>query len=150
MKIKYVHMGNKYNPETFMKVKNKSIESRFNNKPIGGFWACRYTPEAEYRCAWEEWADYEDFAHYGKSDVFMFTLKEYAKVLKIASSEEYMSISDRYKDRLGLINWEALAEDYDAFELTKMIHSNKSPLNTFERWDVPSIIILNKDIIVPD
>ena len=98
----YIHFGSDA-IERDISVKNHLILDF--NKPLNGLWACKYTPNKEYRSDWERWCCLNQFKGCDLSKHFLFTLKESARVLKISSFAEYNNIGNKFKNKDNFIDW---------------------------------------------
>ena len=152
--IVYVHYGHAvFNDSMFRKIEI----NRFYNKPNYGFWACRENAK-------ETWLDFIDgIMPVDRNKSIKFTLAENAKVLRINGVNEVLAIHKKYplaKDKFCyeadlaedftyeymkcMINWVELAKDYDAVEV---METDESYYHLYG-WDIPSICVFNKDVIV--
>lgn len=153
----YTHYGHtKFEPETFEPIKNRQMF----NKPWGGFWAS--PNDAEF--GWKQWNEREQFAETRDDNKIEFTLKPNTRVLELHSVKDAEEMIQKYKapmppefdylSQLGFggsmlinIDFEAIARDYDAIEY--FISDDFGLYNTLYGWDCDSILILNKDVVVP-
>lgn len=152
--VVYVHYGHAvFNDSMFRKIEI----NRFYNKPNYGFWACRDNAE-------ETWLDYIDgIIPVDGTKSIKFTLSENARVLRINGINEVLAIHEKYplaKDKFYyeddmlinsvctymkcMIDWVALAKDYDAVEV---METNDSYHHLYG-WDIPSICVFNPNTIV--
>lgn len=140
----------KYIPEEFVPIKNY----RFFNKPSGGLWS---SPKNS-KNSWEKWIkenNYRETHYREKTDFF---LKDGSKILKIISYEDLKKlpkieypeevinfIGRELYDTLVYPDFEKIAESYDGLFIE--INSETKPF--MKGWDVDSLLIFNKDIILP-
>lgn len=139
----------------------KNTRSGFAKKPIGGLWACRYEPDNEGRVsAWDTWCDYEEFPGSWDEGV-LFNLKSSARVYTIDSFKDFAELMKKYEYQSKednfffggfserVLDFEALAEDFDALELTAKGQDEtrwSTPYDLYG-WDIPSLLVLNFDAI---
>lgn len=123
------------------------------NKPAYGLWGCPYTPGEP--SAWEVWKEAECFEEPADSCYFLFQLKPEARILTINSIKDYDSIDEELKNEtLGTLNWDEISNHFDAVEVTRAhgywcTCGSGSPAFSLTSWDVPSIVVLNSDMVVP-
>lgn len=140
--------------------KDKLIKEAFNPpkniyfcKPRGGIWACRYTPEEEYVCEWQQWCIGKILGNWNIGVVF--NLKPEARICTIDSYDDLERLMEKYRfkdvpfDFLKFLDFEKMAEDYDVIELTSkgQIETRYSFPCSLNGWDVASVLILNFDVI---
>ena len=155
---RFIHYGSEsFDPDRFIPVKN---ERGWVKPERGGLWAC----PIESGKQWTEFVS--DTACMAKdiSKSFTFRLKEDAKVLKISGPRDlnYVTLCtitimgdlSQPMFRGNLVNdfkvnldFEKIAENYDAI----IINAGTDTLlyYMFYGWDVDSILVLNKDVIIP-
>lgn len=148
----YVTLGtNSLKGELFQPIQNR--RGGWLNKPDGGLWACRFEPDGKgHVSAWDAWCDIEGFP--GKWDKgVLFDLKPSARIYTIDSYEDLARLMAKYKRHINYpektLDFEALAENFDALELTErgLGETHLSfPFNLYG-WDVPSLLVLNFDVI---
>ena len=139
----YIHYGDdKFIPEKFNEIKNEPGWS----KPIGGLWASR--TDADF--GWKDWCSSEDFHLDSFSKSFMFTLKERSKVLEIHNKHDIDKyIINTNKLSKGIDFEKILKDGYDGVELFHGNNYNELHFSIFNSWYCDSIVILNKECIVP-
>ena len=144
----YIHYGSKQ----FDKNKFKPIENMPNfSKPRGGFWASDVNAEF----GWKEWNDNENFRECNVENSFKFTLNPNARIYEINSRYEAENMPqqggqiNRHYDILGCYpDFEKIvAMGYDAVEVT--LSRDWGLYHALYGWDCDSILILNKDIVIP-
>lgn len=134
----YVHYGD----DTFREpnpIKNR----KWFTKPYGGLWASRENdPDG-----WKSWCEAEDFRLDMFDQSFRFKLKSGAKVLELSHEDQLVdlprNLCSGYEDYECYLDFEALAEKYDAIEVTD-IRRLYFPLYG---WDCNSILIMNPDVV---
>lgn len=170
-KFEFIHLGHsKLTKEKFKEVKNR--KEGITTKPNGGLWACRYTDNKDYTCAWEEWCFAENYYIERLKEGVLFNLKPEAKIYTIDSYEDLTKLMKNYSKNnvmeelfnteeilsffasliLGeeiSLDFEKISQDYDAIELTeKGLHETQfSGFYNLYGWDVPSILIMNFDVV---
>ena len=139
----YIHYGDdKFIPEKFSEIKNEPGWS----KPIGGLWASRI--DADF--GWKDLCSSEDFHLDSFSKSFMFTLKERSKVLEIHNKHDIDKyIINTNKLSKGIDFEKILKDGYDGVELFYGNNCNELHFSIFNSWYCDSIVILNKECIVP-
>ena len=143
----FIHWDNIAYLERFFK---KPFNGRFHlNKPAGGLWA---SPIGSNH-SWRKYAEsFRGEEHFKKS--FTFSLKDSARVLIIDSREDIKKIPiiKHDLDDLSLkFDFQKLVKKYDAIFLTEKGERrtrHHHPMS-FYGWDCESILVFNKDIIVP-
>lgn len=141
---KYIHYGTKkFDPNKVREIQNKMMST----KPVGGFWAS--PTDAKY--GWKEWNIENDLKACDEDYSITFTLADNAKILVIKSVNDLKNLP--VNDPLGLnftdtvyLDFEALAKEYDAIEV--YISEDSRLYNALYCWDVDSILIMNKDIVI--
>lgn len=141
----YIHYGSdKYDPEKFIEPRNRNYWA----KPIGGLWASNINAE----WGWIDWCTNEEFNLERLQSNFTFGLKDDAKILlitKLKDIENYVIDYSEYGLTSG-IDFEYIMNDgYDAVELIHGDNYSELHFSLFNTWDCDSIVILNKDVIVP-
>ena len=112
------------------------------NKPHGGLWAS--PKEADY--GWEDWCVAEDFKVESLNKSFAFILEPTAKILTIQSITDLESLPRTIKNQfLVCIDFEKLAEDFDAIEVKMSMDSNL--YYALLGWDCDSILVMNPTVI---
>ena len=139
----YIHYGDdKFIPEKFDEIKNECGWP----KPMGGLWASRTDTD----WGWKDWCSSEDFHLDSFSKSFKFKLKEGSKVLEVHhvnDIDKYIINTNKFPKS---INFEKILIDgYDAVELFHGDNYNELHDGIFYSWDCDSIVILNKECIIP-
>ena len=156
----YRHYGNDhFDPDLIPEV----TKTR-NMKPDGGFWA---SPLNSKR-SWYDWCVREQFNEEELNTYFDFKLKSSANILYIRSEKDVKSMIERFPGRTmePSENWiyapgrtkeenylrnfpdfVVISKEYDGVELD--ISSCSELYHWMYGWDVDSIVIWNKDIVVP-
>ena len=157
MNKSYIHYGAKeYNPDLFLKVKNMPLR----NKPAGGLWAS----PVDSAYGWENWNKSSNFVTCDKDNSFLFTLSEKAKIFHIYGADDLDNMPKQklpagYIEFTPMIfpDFEAMITDgYDGIELhlsEERISDSADIMdglnNELYGWDCDSIVIFNKDVIIP-
>ena len=144
--MKFIHYGHdKFEKDKFELVKNRLDAS----KPKGGLWASRIdSPNG-----WKDWWESNEFGTEKLTTSFMFTLKEDAKVLIITNTKQLEQLP-KMKNPLpiptmwSMIDYEALATEYDALEL--LISEDYELYFSLYGWDCDSIVIMNPEVIIQE
>ena len=160
----------KFDVTKFESVQNPvDSEKGLINKPIGGLWmSATYKGESgEIESPWDTYVSY--FRALNKTVNYDVTLKPTAKIMRIATKEDYLSAVDKYthlvpdltftstsysfEDKKTL-NYEKISEDFDALYIESTAIDQLS-FNRFSRsgslseytdlygWDVPSLVAFN-------
>lgn len=144
--MKFIHYGHeKFNKDKFQPVENRLDAS----KPKGGLWASR----VDSPNGWKDWCESNEFGTEKLNTSFMFTLKDDAKVLRITNTKQLEQLP-KMKNPLpiptmwSMIDYEALATEYDALEL--LISEDHELYFSLYGWDCDSIVIMNKDVIIQE
>lgn len=140
----YIHYGSdKYDPKKFIEPRNRNYWA----KPFGGLWASNINAE----WGWIDWCMSEEFNLERLQTSFTFGLKDDAKILLIAKLEDAKKyiIDSEYRSISG-IDFESIMNDgYDAVELIHGNNYRELHFSLFNTWDCDSIVILNKNVIIP-
>lgn len=150
--VTYVHYGH----EEFDTRRFKGI-TNFGNvgvKPNGGLWASPVEAES----SWKEWCEDQDFRDCREDISFRFTMRNPDKIFYIDSEESFKEFAGRYAQteeaRFGIgdaavfIDFEKMLRDgWDALEISLTDYGSLYYLMYF--WDCDSIVVLNRDAIVP-
>lgn len=152
----YIHYGHRlFEPDKFQEIKNSFV------KPTGGLWASQINT----KFGWKDWCDEEQFRVCTKENSFCFKLKDSTNVHKIFCPGDVFKLP-RNDNVCGLGKTEydfdsisrPFPQSYDIdFEKCIKLGIDAIELCTLKRglywilygWDCESIIILNKDCIVP-
>ena len=147
----YIHYGSKkFDTERFTPIKNCYPR----NKPIGGLWAS----EVGARYSWKRWCESENYRthHYRADNYFKFTIAENAKILTLLCADDVKSMP--MLGKAGVVDYqpdfeEIMSLGYDAIDYRL---SDEVGAFAFDSlywclygWDCDSILILNKDIVIP-
>lgn len=147
----YIHYGSKvYDPSRFKEIKNRWCPW---NKPQHGTGLWASAVDAEYD--WKDWCEDNNFGECIDDESFRFTLKDDTKVFTVKCEEDAKRLLSKtgkfYAYSASLfdgIDFEKLRDfGYDALEI--FAGSNRTIYDLFYGWDCDSILILNKDVIVP-
>lgn len=141
----YIHYGD----DRFIPEKFKTVENRpYFTKPYGGLWASPV--DAKY--GWKDWCAETDFAECKAENSFTFTLCDSANVIHIKSVADLQILPQQNNERRLAFDYcldfeEMLRKGIDAVEL----HLSEDKELYFELygWDCDSILVLNKEVIVP-
>ena len=147
---KYIHYGSsKYEALKFIPIKNEPIEV----KPQGGLWASA----VDSQFGWKDWCEKTAIFPERLYESFLFTLKEDTNILYINSRNDMDGLPRNKTLELSFeteLIWisldfeKILADGIDAIQLNL---SNDDDLYfVLYGWDCDSILIMNKDIIVPE
>lgn len=139
------------------------------NKPSNALWGSTYTPREYYQSDWIRWCINEDFNIDKYSHGVIYNLHKSARILDISNPDDYKNkiIDKDYlmedttilssSTKLLIIDWDAVARDYDAFHLSRDavwnmrygmdFDNNKIKYKDFYAWDAESWVIFNKDCI---
>ena len=166
----YIHYGSdRFDPALFAPVRNGGLEYGFRPKPADGtgLWASR---EGDPNC-WEAWCREARFILDALSHSFRFTMPG-AKILLLKAPEQLIALPKLHPwepkkflwlnsikpgeiptkeqlEQLYMPNWcyldfEKMAEDYDAIELQNHWFFNSS----LATWDCNCILVLKADKVV--
>ena len=149
----YIHYGHKaYDPNLFSEVKNRVG----SNKPSGGLWASAV--DAEY--GWKAWNKDEDFVVCDDDNAFKFELTQNVKVFVIDSVAKADALPKTHlsgeSDRWAFLASTLGFESYDFEKLARVCDAIDFRLSDDHKlyykmygWDCDSILVLNKECIVP-
>jgi hypothetical protein len=110
-------------------------------KPLGGgnFWLAK-------GLSWHKWATGENFHDTGNDYLYRVKLKSTAKILQTDGRKFPEKYRDKSRDKEGVssflpprIDYHKVAQDYDGVQAYH--------LAPFTMWDVPTIVVWNKDAI---
>ena len=147
----YIHYGSKqFDKERFIPIQNCYPR----NKPIGGLWAS----EVDARYSWKQWCESENYRtdHYRADNYFKFTIAENAKILTLLCADDVKSLP--MLGKAGVVDYKPdfekiMSLGYDAIDYRL---SDEVGAFAFDSlywclygWDCDSILILNKDIVIP-
>ena len=147
----YIHYGSKqFDKERFVPIQNCYPR----NKPIGGLWASEIG--AQY--GWKQWCEGEQYRteHYTDDNCFKFRLDENSNILTLKCVDDVKSMPTLgekdicgYKpdfEKIMSLGYDAidyrLSDEVGAFAFDSLYWC-------LYGWDCDSILILNKDIIIP-
>lgn len=122
------------------------------NKPDGGLWASKYTPDNRYVSSWQKFCITKDFRTEKMNNGVVFNLINSARVYTIDTYNDLEWLMKKYEDNFSpyhTLDFEKLSIDYDVIELTdngQWETRLSTPLNLYG-WDVECILILNFDVI---
>lgn len=146
----YIHYGhNTFDLSLFAEPKNRP----YFCKPIGGLWA---SPVNAKR-GWREWNNDSGFRDCEEENSFQFQLTEQARVYHIYCKEDVEKLPLQSSDIMFgefYIDFEQISKLYDAIEYHL---SEEKPHENYDDglyfvlygWDCDSILVLNKNVIVP-
>lgn len=156
----YIHYGsNKFDPEMFKPIdmNNPYMSSLGINKPKHGIGLWASPVDIDY--GWKEWCEAEDFHTDRLNESFTFTLKPTAKILVVQSLDDiepyvkkWCDINSdflRYESISNSIDFIDIAKTYDGVELIHGDNYTDLHYSVFYSWDVDSIVVWNKVVIVP-
>ena len=131
-------------------------------KPNGGLWSSEFVSRIYCISQWHDYLLYEDpeTAKYKNiEEAALFTLKEDAKILTIDSTQKiidtatkypsyhYMLAHDDIKNKLNIIDYEALSKDYDGVYVSVNQLGFNEIANTFNSWSVDTLLLFNLECI---
>lgn len=144
-------LGDRFDRDKFDAVRNH----RGRNKPDGGLWASPI--DSEY--GWREFCTYECYCeHTLYESSFRFRLTPDAKVYVIDSVRDLVGVPFKIRDPYcyitHLIDFEAMAYNYDAILLTKKgeretRHSGLYFGMDLDTWDCECLLVLKPDCVKP-
>lgn len=145
MNKEYIFIGPEYKEEKFKEIKNT-----FRNKPSGGLWLSPVNSEN----SWQNFISKNTYLSNPYYKPQTFTIKEDSKILLIDSEEKYKLIPlqknpNQFIEYLAfqMIDFESIAKEYDAIEY--VYDSNRNFIkDIFYAWDVDSLLVFNKDILI--
>lgn len=135
-------------------------------KPRGGLW----TSPIDSSFGWIDWCKAENFReeHFKPGNFFVIDLKENAKIYKIDTLEDLVSLQRKYPDLsrkhlnfslfkesctelLHELDFEKISKEYDAIFLTEdgQWKTRVSYPNLYG-WDCECVLVLNKEVIEID
>lgn len=152
----YIAYGaSEYDPAKFRPVDPDNRWGIVNNKPAGGLWAS----PVDSGYGWADWCRAEEFNVKSLDKSFLFKLSPNAKIYTIDNIQDLAAVStlnDPMTIDMGVgINVRELMENgYDGLYVTEYAANNLkySPvpgLKDLYMWDVESICVFNKDVIIP-
>ena len=147
----YIHYGHiMFDPSEFEAPENVPLFS----KPRGGLWGS----PIDAKFGWKQWYKRENFADCTGENSFQFCLSDAARVFHIRSVEDAKQIPKQevpFPTVMKIIpDFEQMvSEGWDAVEL----HLSEEPPSDYFSglyfnlygWDCDSIVVLNKDVIIP-
>lgn len=138
----YVHYGSTlYEPDMFVPIKNEPLWV----KPNGGLWASRIGAGR----GWKEWCESEKFCDCTEENSFYFTLKAGAHVAEVRTCTQLDALphlESKMHVTWDLLDFETMLESgIDAIE----VFMNDALYFRMYGWDCDSLLVLNKNIIVP-
>ena len=111
---------------------------------MGGLWACRL----DNPFGWKEWCESEKYFQNDFTKFFTFNIKNNAKKLLIDSSKKLDNLPNQTNNLNKLfyvLDFEILSKNYDYMEV---ILKDDKLYWGFAGWDIDTILIFNKDIII--
>lgn len=152
--VTYIHYGHEeFDTRRFRSVTNGG--SYLGIKPNGGLWAS----PVEATRSWKEWCECENFRECREDISFRFTMRNPEKVFYIDSEESFKEFAGRYGkmddtiwrfagDNVAFIDFEKMIRDgWDALEISLTDYWRLYDL--LYGWDCDSIVVLNRDAVVP-
>lgn len=145
--------NDKITKEKFNRIQNDSFI-----KPKGGLWLSPYTKDNEYTSQWHYFLTNEMDINTKGMKGTIISIKENAKILVIDSLDDLKKIFEKYEliDEITsrffrILDFEKIAEDYDAILLTEkgQWDTRLSQPNLYG-WDIESMLVMNLDIIEED
>lgn len=147
-KVRYIHYGSdKFEKWKFHKIRNPD----WGNKPLcGGLWASRVNADYD----WKEWCEKEGFRTERLLKSFTFTLSDNARIFEIHSVKD-ADFLPTFQSKLPTIDeWvnpdfeELIRRGYDGIEF--FLSEDFELYWKLYGWSCDSILIMNKDIIIPE
>jgi len=141
--MKYIHYGHdKFDKNLFKEIKNRKMFV----KPSGGLWASNNN----YEISWKKWCINEGFKTDSLKLFFEFKLSQNSKILIIDNADKLYKLPKIKKTFVWsiFIDFEKLKKDYDAIEVFISKDHDRLYWDLYG-WDCDSILIMNKDIIIP-
>lgn len=153
----YIHYGSPaFSPVKFV----PAMQEGCWVKPKGGLWASPVDAER----SWKDWCEGEGFRECNEDNSFKFTVRDPKRIFYIDSEEAFDDWYSRYvTERSGGLKWafskgfncgldqievdKMKADGWDGLEISLTDHW---PLyNYLYGWDCDSIVIFNRDAVVP-
>ena len=107
---------------------NITVQNEVFHKPKGGFWTSTYTPKDRHISSWVEWCSSEQ-PDWLKGKYYILYPKKEIKIYKINNYDDLKYIFEKYpyynKEHEAIlrhqhfIDWEKVAKDYDAVQITE-------------------------------
>lgn len=150
--VTYIHYGHEeFDMRRFRSVSNGRY---LGIKPVGGLWASPIEAER----SWKKWCEDENYSECHEDDSFRFTMRNPDKIFYIDSEESFKEFAGRYAlteearfgsgDAAVFIDFEKMLSDgWDALEISLTDYWRLYDL--LYGWDCDSIVVLNRDAIVP-
>lgn len=143
----YIHYGHSsYNKSEFTPIRNIYGLT----KPRGGLWASAV--DAPY--GWKQWCEQEDFRDCNNEDSFKFKLSQKAKVLHIKKVEDCDFLPQIPRPtKQTIFGWfcpdyeKLMKSGFDAVEVH--ISDDYGLYHKLYGWDCDSIVVMNKDVVIP-
>lgn len=150
----YIHYGHEeFDSKLFRPASNGG---NLPIKPRGGLWGS----SIESSESWKDWCEAENFRDCDDAISFKFTVRDPSKVFFIDSEEAFKEFSKRYSVKaafqwglyddgsISFIDFDKMIEDgWDALEIS--ISCYWRLYNLLYGWDCDSIVVLNRDAVVP-
>ena len=142
---KYIHYGHKhFQPELFCPITNLGRWV----KPNGGLWGS----PVDASFGWKDRSRGISFVTCDDENSFTFTLAEGARILVIADND-FLKELPQVEDEHAMSTWcvldfEKLAEDYDAIEL--VLSADGRLYRSLYGWDCDCILVMNPDVVVEE
>ena len=154
--VTYVHYGDTaFDPVKFTPAKNDGTWV----KPKGGLWA---SPDEDSENSWKYWCDCNEFRECSEDNAFRFNMRDPSRIFFIDSKAAYdefvrlyvtrgnnpFRFDDSFSTSWDSIDFEKMASDgYDGMEIS--LSSYPQLYNLLYCWDVDSIVVFNRDAVVP-
>jgi len=149
----YIHYGaSKYDPNKFNPIRSNPVLL----KPDGGLWA---SPIGA-KLGWKDWYEGNDFRVERLEDSFQFTLSSNANIINLYSADQLHNLPKAKQEFMPILNsWVYLDFEKLKDDGVDAVQVNISDDITEERkeglywklygWDCDSILVLNKEVIIP-
>ena len=139
-KQKYIHYGHKeFSLDRF----NPIVNCEHFPKPTGGLWASN----VDATFTWRDWCERENFRECDPENSFTFTLRDHARVLRIADVKQLGDLpkQETWHTIWDTLDFEKLMETYDAIELD--LSADFELYWRLYGWDCDSILIMNPYVV---
>lgn len=149
--------GNKLDINKLLPLNELDLTNNGINKVYNTLWGSPI--DAEY--GWKNWCIDNDFhlEAFSEGNSFCWTLKPTARILTISNEDDLVKVPFTCTRKNGLtyfeqfyVDFKTITKTYDAVELEDGFigHRFTSPKEIcFNSWDCESIMVLNRDVIVP-
>lgn len=134
----YIHYGtSKFDPKKFENIKNRD----WILKPIWWFWS---SPK-DSKNNRERFSNFWEDSKINKKKSFEFKIDKNSKILTIDSLKVIKTLPKYKSDVEEAIDFEKLAKEYDAINFIE----NKETHYAMVGWDCNTLLVMNKNIIIP-